>query len=95
MSPELHAEIGRVLLKSWDPLDVVGRPADDPQRVSYIESVVALLAAGATDRQVAEHLVAIETARLGYPDSEPGMLRPTAKKLRNLFRRLSDDAKAV
>jgi hypothetical protein len=94
-SAELHAQIGRVLLKSWDPLDVAGRPEGDAERARYIAGVVALLATGASDRQVAEHLVGLEAQRFGYRDSEPGMLRPTAKKLRLLYRRLAAEPGAV
>jgi hypothetical protein len=68
-SPELHAQIGRVLLRSWDPLDVAGGPDGDAERARYIGAVVGLLATGASDRQVAEHLVGLETARFGYQDS--------------------------
>ena len=86
--------IGEVLLKSWDPLAVVGRPNREAARVAYVDAVIALLAAGATDREVAEHLCAVETQALGYQDTDPGMLRPTAKKLRLLYRRLTTDPPA-
>jgi len=90
----LRDRIGEVLLKSWDPLAVVGRPNQEAARRVYVDAVIALLAAGATDREVAEHLCAVETQALGYQDTDPGMLRPTAKKLRLLYRRLTTDPPA-
>jgi hypothetical protein len=94
-SRDIHEQVGRVLLKSWDPLVVGDRPPSDPERTRYIDDVVALLATGASDRQLAEHLCAVETQMLGYQDSEPGFLRPTAKKLRLVYRRLTGGPPAV
>jgi hypothetical protein len=91
---DVRRRIGGVLLKSWDPLDVAGRPDREDARAAYVEAVVALVAAGATDREVADHLCAVETRALGYQDTDSGMLRPTAKKLRLLYRRLTSASPA-
>jgi len=81
-------QIGAVLLRSWDPLAGTGDADLERRRAVYIDAVVSMLAAGANDRQVAEYLIALETQTLGYQDSHHRLLRPLAKKLRLLYRRL-------
>jgi hypothetical protein len=86
-SNQKRETIAALLLKSWDPIAGADDADAQARRRAYVDEVLAMLASGASDREVAEFLVALETQMLGYQDSDPRMLRPLAKKLRLLYRR--------
>jgi hypothetical protein len=88
-SPEIRAQIGRVLLRSWDPVGVRGAPEDAKERDAYVGGVYRLLVDGARAPDISRHLVGIETEQLGFEDSDPRMLIPLARKLQRLYARLA------
>ena len=92
---EIHAEIGRVLLRHWDPLGVAEEPELADEYQAYIGGVYRLLVSDASDREIAEHLVRLETERLGYEDTPWRMLVPTVEKLRKLNVRLGSQPGAT
>ena len=89
---EIQRQIGDVLLRNWDPLGVRDREewraehADEYD--AYVGPVYRLLVAGASAREIAEHLVQVETRVLGFEDTHWRMLVPVANKLRKLHVRL-------
>jgi hypothetical protein len=86
---ELQRAIGDLLLRHWDPLGVADVPEGEGQYDAYVGPVYRLLADGASDREIAEHLVRVETEALGFEDSHWRLLVPTAHKLRKLYVRLT------
>jgi hypothetical protein len=92
---EIQRAIGEVLLRNWDPLGVKDEPQAQDEYDAYVGGVYQLLASGATAKQIAEHLVRVETDRLGYPDTDPKMLIPLANKLLRLNVRLESGGSAA
>jgi len=92
---EIQRAIGEVLLRNWDPLGVKDEPQAQDEYDAYVGGVYHLIASGATAKQIAEHLVRIETDRLGYPDTDPKMLIPLANKLLRLKVRLESGGSAA
>ena len=92
---EIQQRIGEVLLRSWDPLGVANEPEAADEYTAYVGGVYRLLATGASEREIAEHLVRLETEQLGYRDSEWRMLVPIARRLRKLNVRLAESEPTV
>jgi len=92
---EIQRAIGEVLLRNWDPLGVKDVPEAQDEYDSYVGGVYHLIASGASAKQIAEHLVRVETERLGYPDTDPTMLIPLANKLLRLNVRLESGGSAA
>ncbi len=92
---EIQRAIGEVLLRNWDPLGVKDEPQAQDEYDAYVGGVYQLIASGATAKQIAEHLVRLETDRLGYPDTDPKMLIPLANKLLRLNVRLESGGSAA
>lgn len=86
---EIQREVGQVLLRYWDPLGVAGTPEASDEYQSYVGGVVSLLARGKSTRELAEHLVRVETEAMGFEDSTWRMLVPTAERLQRLYARLT------
>src|SRR5437899_3062123 len=87
--------IADVLHRHWDPIGVRDEPRAQAEHAAYVAGVYRLIVSGATPRQLAEHLVRIETERLGFQDTDPKMLVPVAKKLLKLNVRLDSEGGAV
>jgi len=83
--------IADVLRNHWDPIGIKDEPAAADEYDSYVGGVYRLIAAGATPRELAEHLAKVETDRLGFSDTDPKMLIPVAEKLLRLNVRLESD----
>jgi len=92
---DIQKAIGEVLLRNWDPIQVKGVPQAQDEYDACIGGVYRLLSSGATARQIAEHLVRIETEQLGYQDTDPKMLIPVAEKLMRLNVRLESGGSAA
>ena len=78
---QIQRHIADLLRRNWDPLGVADHPETSEEYDSYVGGVYKLLTTGASAKQVAEHLVRIETAMLGYEDTKASTLVPIAKKL--------------
>jgi hypothetical protein len=52
-------------MSAWDPIGVQGIPEALDEYDAYIAGVYRLSSNGATDREVAHHLLEIETIRMG------------------------------
>ena len=91
---DLQRQIGEVLLRNWDPLGVASEPECADEYDAYVGPVYRLLASGASDREIAEHLVGLETNVLGYRDTDWRMLIPVAQSLQRLYRRWGSESPA-
>jgi hypothetical protein len=93
---EMQAAIGELLLRDWDPLNVAAEPEAQDEYDGYVGPVYRLLATGASDALIAQHLANVEATTLGYPDTRWKSLLPVAHKLRSLYERLtSSDSHAT
>ena len=64
----LQAAVDTILWEDWDPIGVreMGGPSDEYQ--SYVPKVVALIASGASETELADHLDAIASDHIGIDD---------------------------
>jgi hypothetical protein len=92
---EIQRRIGEVLLRHWDPIGIADVPEAQDEYQSYVGGVDRLLASGASSRQIAQHLVDIETSQLGFKDTDPKMLIPLAERLKRLEIRLNSEGGAA
>lgn len=88
---DIQRHIGEILLREWDPIGIQEHPEAADEYDAYVGGVYRLLASVASAREIATHLVAIETESLGWEDTDPRMLIPLARKLLRLNVRLSPD----
>ncbi len=79
-----------VLLADWDPLGVFGYVETMDEYDSYAVPVYDLLCAGASNHQIAEHLRAMETGRMGVRGR--ANLDAVADKLRQVYEMSCDEA---
>ena len=81
---EIAAAIGRILLQEWDPLEIRDVPACAGEYDAYVGGVNRLLAGGADETAVAEHLLRVESEALGRGERSLDQLLPPARKLVSL-----------
>ena len=87
---EIESAIRRVLMAKWDPIGVSDEPEAANEYDSYIWGVYGLLKRGASDEEIAEHLLSIETESMGFidRDGKPFVtvqaLLPVAAELREM-----------
>ncbi len=67
---EIESAIRGVLMAKWDPIGVSDEPQAADEYDSYIWGIYGLFKKGANDEEIAEHLVKIETERMGLTDLE-------------------------
>jgi hypothetical protein len=68
-------------MRDWDPIGVREEPLAKGEYDRYVGSVYRLLASGASPRQVADHLLTIETESMGMERREVEAVLPVAEKL--------------
>ena len=86
------SRIREILLRDWDPIGVASIPEAQDEYDSYVGQVYQLLVAGPSAETVANHLVRIETERMGLPAPALVARHSTAEKL--LALRLSESPTA-
>ncbi len=77
--------IGLVLLHEWDPIGVSNEPNAQDEYDSYVAGVFHLLAAGVSNDELIDHLLEIETDRMGLPGQERSRLAYLVEKLQSFF----------
>ena len=77
----IRDSIRRVLLQDWDPIGVADTPQAQGEYDSYVGAVYRLLAAGASEGQIAAHLMNIEIECMGLSPRDPMILLPAVRKL--------------
>jgi hypothetical protein len=65
---EIESAIRRILMAKWDPIGVSDEPNAADEYDSYIWGIYKLLERGADDKEIADHLLKIETERMGLTD---------------------------
>ena len=91
---EIQDAIRTILLREWDPLDVIDLPGAQDEYDGYIGSVYSWLAAGHSATEVADQLAALEVEILGFSTSAEALL-PVATNLCALNVRLDPDVGAA
>jgi hypothetical protein len=92
---EVEENIRNVLLHDWDPIEVANEPLAQSEYDSYVGGVYRLLASGASEEEIADHLWRIETEAMELSGVEPSALLPVARKLRELNTQLTDRGPAA
>jgi hypothetical protein len=64
-SKEIQSEIREILLKDWDPVGVGDIAEASDEYDGYVGGIYRLLALGADESKIVEHLYHIETAYMG------------------------------
>lgn len=80
----IKQEISRVLWEVWDPIGVNSDPKAKGEYDGYVNPVFILLTHGSTDAQIASHLLAIATERMGLSGCRFDDMLPTVKELRKI-----------
>ena len=78
----IKQEISRVLWDVWDPIGVKGFDGPRDEYASYVNGVYELLLSGASDEDVAKHLLHIATETMGLSGPTVDVMRPTVTALR-------------
>ena len=81
---QIQESIREILLHDWDPIGVQDVPQAHDEYDSYIGGVYRLLAQGANEGEIIEHLWRIENDTIGLPTLDKTKLAPVARKLRAL-----------
>ena len=81
---QIQESIRQVLLREWDPIGVRDVPEAQDEYDGYVGGVYRLLASGAAEKQILDHLWQIETDAMGLSRLDPAELAPVARKLRSL-----------
>lgn len=76
-SRRFRSEIRRVLMSKWDPIGVNDIPEAADEYDSYIGDVFDLLRRNATDDEISEYLIWVETERMGLTDLKGNPLLPS------------------
>ena len=71
---ELYKRCDEVLHYLWDPIGISNAPGARDEYESYLPEIFKLLLGGAGMDQIADHLVWVETERMGMP---PDRVRAT------------------
>jgi hypothetical protein len=65
-----RVEIRRILMSKWDPIGVSDVPEAADEYDMYIGAIYGMLDRNATDAEIAEYLLSVETGRMGLVDLE-------------------------
>ena len=82
-SRRIRVEIRRVLLQTWDPIGIRDEPNAQDEYDMYLDGVYGLLANGATDDEISNHLWHIVKDRMGL-DPTRGAMDETVRALRTI-----------
>jgi hypothetical protein len=80
----IQESLRAVLLRDWDPIGIQDEPGAQDEYDSYVGGVYRLLASGASEEQIVEHLWQIETVTMGLSTPDRTKLHPVARRLRSL-----------
>jgi hypothetical protein len=76
-SRELRAAMRYILMQNWDPIGVKEVPEAADEYDMYIGDVYDLLKRGASDNEISNYLVKVETEGMGLSDGNGKPLLPT------------------
>ena len=78
----VRAQVRAVLNTSWDPIGVAHAVEDEYD--GYIDAIYSMLRGGASDADLAAHLLRIETDRMGLRGTSDARRLAVAARLRAL-----------
>ena len=84
----VEAEIGRILLEQWDPMNVRGAAEPSTGYAPQAHEVYSLLARGASDVQIARRLHQVERDEMNHPELAGRDLSGLVRSLRALEKNL-------
>jgi len=84
---ELRQRVDEVLYYLWDPIGINEDPFTRGEYRMYVDRVLSLLVSGSSDRQIADHLCALERQRME--------LTPNREQTLNVAKKLVEHAEAV
>ena len=85
---QIQDDIRAVLLRAWDPIGINDVPEAQDEYDSYVGGVYRLLASGASEDQLIEHLRRIETTSMGLSVPDASHQAPWNDRLRVVAIRL-------
>jgi len=74
----------QVLLQEWDPIGIEDEPAAQDEYDSYLSCLYNLLAANASEQEIADHLKQIETGYVGLNSQSTSKLMRVAASLKKI-----------
>ena len=77
----LLREVEVVLWEDWDPIGVNDTPEAKGEYDSYAGAVFTVALKTRSAMAIAEHLIAVEHAAMGYEKRDPSGLLPVAEKI--------------
>jgi hypothetical protein len=77
-------KISQVLWSVWDPIGVNSHPQCRDEYDSYVDGVYELLVSGASDDEIAGHLLHIASETMGLAGPTLEHMRPTVQALRKV-----------
>jgi hypothetical protein len=83
-SREIRVKIRHILMDKWDPIGVKDEPMAADEYDRYIGDIFELLKRSATDEEIIDHLVYLETERMGLYDIERKPLVPSEYRIRTI-----------
>ncbi len=69
---QVHDRVDEILHNVWDPIGVVGHPEARDEYDAYVPKIVKMLLDGSGASEIAGHLEAIATGRMGLSATSPG-----------------------
>ncbi len=81
---KIRLEIDRILLEVWDPIGVNQISLARHEYSRYVAGVFELLASGASDEAIAEHLLRIATDVMGLTGLRIADMLPTLRAIRTI-----------
>jgi hypothetical protein len=78
---EIQAEIRQVLMRDWDPIGVCNEPNAQDEYDSYIGDISSLLVSRASQEEIAQYLLSVETEEMEYDPCENSARLPVARAL--------------
>jgi hypothetical protein len=81
---DIQREIAAILLRTWDPIGIQDEPGCLDEYDGYVGGVYRLLASGADDGALVEHLAGLESREMGLPARDPQTLQKVVEELRSV-----------
>ncbi len=75
-SRSIRIEIRRTLMQEWDPIGVKDEPMASNEYDNYIGDIFELLERNASESNIYEYLLSIESERMGLTDQNGSPLLP-------------------
>src|SRR5262245_39853984 len=88
----IQKAIREILVRQWDPFEIVRSGGSDDEFDTYIGGVYRLLANDGSELELARHLAKVEHEAFGSDRPDVNRLLPVARRLKQLDVRLDPSA---